>query len=179
MPEATSPEDYRPEKNLADRSTDVLELGRKYDRYHSQIYESLRESGCSHLFEAAKGQKIFPNDKNCLAEGMGSAKISICFPGALTHHYAAGIETTTHRYFETFASKCLPLGHAPDELVELFGYNPIIEADLERPFEQLYDILQSIDDYQGFVNRNHDRLLEVGTWDVRAAQILQRIENTF
>ena len=69
--------------------------------------------------------------------------------------------------------------HAPEELVEMFAYNPIIEADLERPFEQLYDILQSIDDYQGFVNRNHDRLLEVGTWDVRAAQILQRIENTF
>ena len=179
MPEATSPEDYRPEKNLADRSTDVLELGRKYDRYHSQIAGYLSRSGRSHLFEAVKGEKIFPNDKKCLAEGMGDAKISICFPGALTHPYAAHVETATHRYFETFASKCLPLGGAPEELVDLFGYNPVIDADLERPSEQLNDILRNIGDYQGFVDRNHARLLEVGTWDVRAAQIIERIEETF
>lgn len=179
MPEATDPADYCPRKNLVDRPTDVLELGRKYDRYHSQIVGILRETGRSHLFEAVKGQKIFPNDKRSLAEGMGNAKISICFPGALTHPYAAGIETVTHRYFETFASKCLPLGRAPEELVELFGYNPVIEADLERPAEQLDDILQNVGDYQEFVDRNHGRLLEAGTWDVRAAQILERIEKTF
>lgn len=179
MPEATDPADYCPQKKLAERPTDVLELGRKYDRYHSQIAGDLSRSGRSHLFEAVKGEKIFPNDKKYLAEGMGDAKISICFPGALTHPYAAHVETATHRYFETFASKCLPLGGAPEELVDLFGYNPVIDADLERPSEQLNDILRNIGDYQGFVDRNHARLLEVGTWDVRAAQIIERIEETF
>lgn len=179
MPEATDPADYRPQKKLADRPTDVLELGRKYDRYHSQIVGCLSESGRSHLFEAVKGEMIFPNDIKILAEGMGNAKILIAFPGSLTHPYAADVETTTHRYFETFASKCLPLGRAPQELVDLFGYNPVIDAELECPSEQINDILANIGDYQGFVDRNHVRLLEVGTWDVRAAQIIERIEKTF
>ena len=156
-----------------------MELGRKYDLYHSKIVGALRKDGRSHLFEQVREQKIFPHDKNSLAEGMGNAKIMICFPGGLTHHHTGGVETATHRYFETFASKCLPLGHAPQELIELFGYIPVIEADLKRPAEQLNDILQNINDYQDFVDRNYDRLLKVGTWDVRAKQILERMEKTF
>jgi len=179
MPEATDPTDYCPRKKLLDRSTDVLELGRKYDRYHSAIVEFLRRSGRTHLYEIVKGQTVFPNDKKRLAAGLGDAKISVCFPGSLTHAFSGGVETATHRYFETFASKCLPVGRAPQELIDLFGYNPVIEADLDEPTKQLENTLQNIGDYQRIVDRNYERVLEVGTWDVRVKQILEHIEKIF
>ncbi len=179
MPEAVVAADYRPDKPLADRATDVLELGRKYDAYHDAIVGYLREAGRTHLFEAVKGRVVFPGGKRALAEGMGDAKISVSFPGSMTHPFAGDVETVTYRYFETFASKCLALGRAPQELIDLFGYNPVVEADLHAPAEQLAEQLANIGDYQVLVDRNHERLLEVGTWDVRARQMLDHIERVF
>lgn len=179
MPEATDPLDYDPSKKLTDRPTDVLELGRKYDRFHSQTAASLRDSGRSHLYEVTKGSMIFPDGKQHLIDGMANAKVSVCFPGSWTHPYAAGVETMTHRYLQTFASKCLPIGHAPPEMLDLFGYNPVIEADLDNAAVQLDEILSNIGDYQDLVDRNYDAVIEFGSWDVRARQVIEHIEGFF
>ena len=77
------------------------------------------------------------------------------------------------RYFEAIASGSLVVGHGPRELVDLFGYDPVIAADLEQPAEQLHELLDGIEQHQPFVDRNLARLREVGTWDARVAELLQ------
>jgi hypothetical protein len=56
--------------------------------------------------------------------------------------------------------------------VDLFGYDPVIEADLGDPVGQLKSVLGRIDEYQGLVDRNRVRLAETCTWDVRVATML-------
>jgi hypothetical protein len=171
IPEATNPSDYNCDIPLPQRSTDVLEMGRKYDRYHFGVCDFLAEKMKSHLYEESPGQIIFPSRQQ-LVEGLSESKISVCFPATITHPTKAqGIETVTHRYFESIASKCVLIGHCPDELIELFGYNPCIEANLEIPQEQIIDILDNIATYQKLVDQNYNRLIEVGTWESRISLI--------
>lgn len=167
LPEAADPEQYDNTRKLTERTIDVLELGRRYDRYHEKIVQPLRERGKTHLFEKQRGQIIFPTRQELIA-GLGNTRVSLCFPGSLTHPArCAQVETVTHRYFEAIASKCLLLGHCPDELEEVFGFNPVIEADLTDPAGQLEEILHSPEKYEELINRNYQRLLEVGTWAAR------------
>ena len=53
---------------------------------------------------------------------------------------AGDIETLTQRYWENMLSRIIMVGHAPKELVDLIGYNPIIEIDKENDKEQIIDI---------------------------------------
>jgi hypothetical protein len=178
LPEAVNPEAYRRSKSLAERSIDVLELGRKYDTFHQAITPRLKESQRVHLYEQVKGQIIFPTREG-LVQGLSDSKISVCFPSSVTHPDRSGdAETVTYRYFESMASACLILGKCPQELSDLFGYNPVIEADEHDPYGQINEILQNLTNYQELVVRNYRRLTEVGTWKVRAdsmiATIMQR-----
>ena len=45
---------------------------------------------------------------------------------------AGDIETLTQRYWECMLSRIVMLGHAPQELIDLIGYNPVIEIDKEH-----------------------------------------------
>ncbi len=173
LPEAADPTEYLPGRPLVARKTAVVELGRRFDTYHGLIWQYLYDSGLPHLYVGAGGRNIF-GSRDDLAAGLADAKISVCFPGSLTHpQESGGLETVTHRYFESIASGCLIVGRAPAELIELFGYNPIVEADLTDPVAQLEDVLQNLDRYQALVDKNYARLLEVGTWASRARQLLQ------
>lgn len=173
LPEAVEPDNYQPEKPLGARTIDVLEAGRRNEAYHQQITAGLAAAKRLHLFEQVRGQIVFPTYEQFVA-GLGETKISICFPASLTHPERAGaVETVTHRYFEAMASGCLIVGHCPAELRDLFGYNPVIEADLTRPLEQLAEILARIEEYEELKRRNYQRLLAVGTWQTRAQTMLE------
>jgi hypothetical protein len=175
LPEATDPTEYRRSKSLMERDIDVLELGRKYDRFHIRIREPLAEARRSHLFERVKGRIIFP-DKDGLVDGFARSKISVCFPASQTHpDWSGPVETVTHRYFQSMASKCLILGHAPQELRDLFGYNPVIEVEEGNEFEQIQSLLKNLSSFQGLVDRNYERLLEVGTWDSRVTTVIDTL----
>jgi hypothetical protein len=172
LPEATEPFEYYPSKSWPERDIDVLELGRKNDRFHSRIVEPLAKIGKIHLFERVKGEIIFP-DRTSLIDGLGRSKVSICFPCSQTHPERSGsVETVTLRYFESMASKCLIVGHAPQELIDLFGYNPVIEAQSGYEFEQMESLLNNLGSFQSLVERNYRRLVEIGTWKNRVATIL-------
>jgi hypothetical protein len=150
----------------------VLELGRKNDLFHSRITDPLATARRPHLFEKVKGQIIFP-DRPGLIRGLSQSKISICFPSSQTHPERSGtVETVTLRYFESIASKCVLLGHAPQELIDLFGYNPVIEVDTGSEYEQLKSILSDPDSARVLVEKNYQRLLEVGTWKCRIKEAL-------
>jgi hypothetical protein len=176
LPEACNPALYRPDKPLQDRSTDVLELGRKYDRFHDQITPRLEALKKTHLYEKIKGQLIF-SGAEALTNGFAEAKISICFPSSITHPERSGnCETVTLRYFESMASRCLIVGHAPAELIDIFGYNPVIEADLDNAAAQIENLLANMGSYQEMVDRNYQAVLQNGVWDVRVKQLLAELE---
>ena len=175
LPEAVEASLYRGNKPLAERATDVLELGRRSDAYHDRIAAPLAASGRTHRFQPAPGVIVFPTFAD-LVGGFADAKISVCFPSSMTHPQRSGdVETITHRYFESMASGCVVVGHAPRELVDLFGYNPVIEADMTDPAGQLDAILRDLDAHASLVSRNHARLMEVGTWDARVRTLLEQL----
>jgi hypothetical protein len=175
LPEATDPSEYCPSKSWSERDIDVLELGRKNNRFHRKIAEPLAKGNKVHLFERVAGEIIFP-DRDALVQGLARSKISTCFPSSQTHPERAGsVETVTHRYFESMASKCLIIGHAPRELTDLFGYNPVIEVEEGREFEQIDSLLSNLESYADLIEKNYNRLLQVGTWKSRVANVLDTI----
>ncbi len=172
LPEATDPAQWSPRKLLHDRQIDVLELGRKHDNYHNAIVEALHSANKRHLYQPDSVQLVFRTQDD-LVSGYGDTKIAVCFPRSVTHpELAGGIETLTQRYFEAMASRCLIVGKCPEELSDLWGYNPIVEVDWCDPAEQLLSILENLDEYQSLVDKNHRRCLEIGTWNLRARTVM-------
>lgn len=179
MPEAVDHLKYDGSKPLSKRSIDVLELGRRHEPYHDRIRDWLLKRGYRHLYENPGGRIIF-RSRSEMVSGLGDAKLSVCFPGSITSPGRCGdVETVTHRYFESMASKCLIVGRCPRELSDLFGYNPVIEADLSDPISQLEGILSRPADFQSLVERNYSRMLEVGIWKRRAELILEETATYF
>jgi len=170
LPEGIAPQFYQNEDYI-DKTIDVLALGRKYDVYHHLIAEGLAEKGYTYLYEQKKGQLVFPTREEFI-QGLARTKISICVPSSITHPERSGnVETMTIRYLQSMVSKCLVLGHAPSEMIELFGYNPVIEIDMENPVEQLDSILKNYSDYIPLIEKNYQTVLEHHTWQDRWNQI--------
>jgi hypothetical protein len=179
LPEATEPSLYNPDILLKDREIDLLEMGRKYQPFHQLVVSAIVCSKYIHLYERKEGEIIFPDQKS-LYNGLSNSKVSVCFPASMTHQAkSSGLETVTHRYFESMASKCLIVGHCPDELIELFGYNPVIEAEMTDPSKQIFEIIDQISEYQDLVDRNYHRLLEVGTWETRVQTVINYLVNEY
>ncbi|MCC7435611.1 MAG: glycosyltransferase family 1 protein [Methanoregulaceae archaeon] len=138
----------------------------------------LESRGIKHIYEAVPGQKIFAT-REALALGLGDSVMSVCFPAAVTHpETSQGLSTATHRYFESMASKCILVGEAPDELIELFGYNPVVTLSRCNVTDHLLEILGAPERYRDLVEQNYARLQEVGTWQARAKQIVSCISET-
>ena len=175
IPEAADPTEYLADIALVERAVDVLELGRRSDVYHVAITEMLQENGFQHLY--VKGTaRMFPTRKQ-LMETWQQTKISICFPKSWTDLERSGaMETVTFRYFESIASKCLIVGHCPEELSDIFGYNPVVETEKNNLSGQLLAILSNIGKYQVLVDKNYQRMLEVGTWNARVQTMLPLLQ---
>jgi hypothetical protein len=178
LPEACDATLFNPSKRLAERTIDVLELGRKYDAWHEAVTDRLATLGKVHLYERVRGQMIFGTEQ-AMRAGYGDAKVSISFPSSLTHPARSGnVETVTLRYFESMAAKCLIVGHCPAELKDIMGYNPVVEADMssaESAAGQIEEILANVDRHQEQVERNYRAVLERGVWDVRIRELLDEL----
>ena len=74
-------------------------------------------------------------------------------------------------------SKCLVVGHAPNEMIELFGYNPVIEIDILNPTQQLESILKNYSDYLPLIEKNYEQVLQNHTWENRWNQIKKILQN--
>ena len=175
LPEAIDPEEFFGEKRLADRSIDVLELGRRSAPYHEAIRDRLRSEKRKHVFDPGTDAPLFLAQRSTVLSNYADCKVSICFPRSMTQPgQASRTETVTARYFEAMASKALVVGHCPAELEELFGYNPVVQVNWSNPFRQLSEgILSQISAYQELVESNYKRLLEVGTFTQRAKRIVE------
>ena len=153
------------------KDIDVIQIGRKYDWYHEQILPVFSETNKVYLYEKTKGTIIFPTREEFI-NGLARSKISVCFPSNITHpERAGGIETMTNRYLQSMASKCLIVGHAPQEMIELFVYNPVVEIDWDAPMEQLKTILDHYSDYIPLIEKNYEVVSKYHTWDNRWERI--------
>ena len=117
------------------------------------------------------GKYIFTNEE--LRQSMGNAKVTITLPRSITQPEVAGdIETLTQRYWECMLTRMVMVGHAPKELVDFIGYNPVIEIDTEDPNGQINDILQHLADYRDLTNRNREVALQKGDWTARMQGVM-------
>lgn len=178
IPEGIDVTDYNRGEDLINRNIDLYELGRQHPEYHNVIL-SLKDK---HFF---KGYYANEYDKYGNLQGLAFAtagqllqninkiKIVVCFPQCDTHPQRAGnIETLTQRYWECMLSGNLIIGRAPKELIELVGYNPVVDIDWNAPEEQLKDVLRNISDYQDLVDENYKVALKFASWDDRIDHII-------
>jgi hypothetical protein len=170
VPEGVDPARYQWRSHI-EKDIDVLQLGRKYDAHHAVITPALEKAGKSYLYERTKGTIVFPS-RDQFIDGLARTRISICVPSSLTHPERAGdIETMTVRYLQSMASKCLVLGRTPGEMVELFGYDPVVEIDMRDPAGQILHILENFEDYIPLIERNFERVVNDHTWTGRWERI--------
>lgn len=165
-PEAIETHKYRVGKPLKDRSIDYLEFGRCCTVIDSaKLAPSIKVLSSRNEYGALATREQ-------LIEALSNSKISI----ALTRQdnqpdIAQGIDTLTQRYWECMLSGVVIIGRAPQELIDLIGYDPIISLDKENPSRQFAEILNRIEDYQGLVDTNRRSALEFGDWEGRIKMV--------
>jgi len=176
-PEGIRNKIYRP-YDYQMKDIDVLQMGRKYDVWHDRVVKKLHHSGITYLYERVKGEIVFKT-RDEFVSGLGRSKISICFPKSVTHgSQCGGISTMTLRYLESIASKCLILGMIPDEMKELFGYNPGITVDMDDPAGQIVEILGKFSVYIPLIEKNYMACINHHDWSDRWIRMQEVIHKT-
>ena len=170
-------------KLLKERNIDLLEFGRSNDKvFKAEQLESIFDNNnCSlnHVCTKQNGKFIYTNEQ--LYEAMGNAKVTIALPRSITQPEIAGdIETLTQRYWECMFSRMLMVGHAPQELIDFIGYNPVIElSDNILPEEQIANVIEHIEDYQSLVDKNRDTAAKLGSWNVRMKWLMTQLQEYY
>lgn len=168
LPEAIETNLYKAGKNLNDRKYDYLEFGRCCNYVDtSSLPESVRVL-------SSRNEKGALATRQLLIDALADSKITICLPRSVNQpEIAEGIETLTQRYWECMLSRVIIIGKAPRELVDLIGYNPVIELDKEHFAEQVADILGHLKEYQELVDKNREMALRHGDWKCRVSQLME------
>lgn len=175
LPEALCAQDYHFEA-YDDKEIDVLEFGRMYDEYHHLITRPLRLNAKRHVYRKPGMDLLFP-DKLSFSASLAAAKIVICVPSNITHpHRAEYISSMTLRYLQAMASKCLIIGILPSDMEELFGYNPIVEIEMDHAGNQILDVLARYEDYHALIERNYNHVVRYHQWQNRWQVIQEKIQ---
>lgn len=173
IPEGINPENYN-YLPFVQKDIDVLAMGRKYQKYHDVIVSPLSKANINYRYSTIE-KMVFP-DYSSLIEGLARTKISICFPANITHpERTGGIGTITNRYLQSIVSKCLIVGIAPKEMIDVFGYNPIIEVNFDDPVGQIIDILANFENYEELIDKNYKMVVNNHTWKNRWEAINSKI----
>ena len=180
--EAVDASAYHEGELLRDREIDLLEFGRPNDKIvNARQLGDIKINGRKilHVCTKLNGKFIYTNEQ--LYRAMGNAKVTIALPRSITQPETAGnIETLTQRYWECMFSRMVMVGHAPKELVDFIGYNPVIELRDDISAERLIaDILEHIEDYQSLVDRNLETAKRLGSWNVRMKWLMQQLSDCY
>ena len=181
-PEAVDASCYDKGKPLADREIDLLEFGRSNEKFiQADVLKQASVAGKAirHVCTRQNGKFIYTNEQ--LYQAMGNAKVTITLPRSMTDPATAGnIETLTQRYWECMFSRMVMVGHAPQELVDFIGYNPVIEfQDDMSAAEQIVNVLEHIDDYQDLVDKNLETAQRLGSWDIRMQWLIGQLNSYY
>lgn len=181
IPEGIETNNYHKGKNLNGREFDICELGRQYEPYH-HVIQNLFEKGAINGYlrtiydNNGKVLKFAFETNEEMYDKLPKTKIMVNFPKSVTHPEEAGpVETLTQRYWEAMLCRCLIIGKAPKELIELAGYNPVIEVDWEHVEKQLTDIISHISDYQELVDKNYAFAIKNASWESRIPMIKEEM----
>ena len=179
VPEGITTNHYNKGKELVNRPYDVLEMGRQMKPYHKVLCQ-LTKSGQINGYKTSdlnpdgtlnKNKLMFKSNEELYSE-MPKYKIMVCFPQCDTNPFRGGnVETLTQRYWEAMLSGCLMIGRAPQELIDLIGYNPVIDVNWDEPEKQLQNILKHITEYQELANKNYQKAMEHASWGKRMPMI--------
>ena len=164
-------ENYSAGKQLKDREIDFLEYGREIDHIVKySVADKIR-----YVRGKRDGKPIFSQQE--LIENLANSKVVAAYTKKWTNPEQAGeIDTLTQRYWECMLSGCILIGHAPQELVDLIGYNPVIEVDREKPDEQLMNILANITDYQELADKNRTSAIKYGDWKYSMQRVMNFLQ---
>ncbi len=178
-PEAVNALCYGKGKPLADREIDLLEFGRSNEKIvQADVLKQALVAGRAvrHVCTRQNGKFIYTNEQ--LYQAMGDAKVTITLPRSMTDPATAGnIETLTQRYWECMFSRMVMVGHAPQELIDFIGYNPVIELRNDMTAaEQIVDVLEHIGDCQNLVDKNLQTAQRLGSWNVRMRWLMDKLK---
>ena len=153
---------------LKERVVNLFEMGymqrRYFNRKYPDVYKRLNQSPQGWTQEGFDGLKRF----------LENTRVIVIYPRSVTEpNIAQGIETLTQRYWECMLSRIVMVGHAPQELVDLVGYNPVIELNSEDEVGHVQDIIEHIGDYQAMVDHNREVALRMAPWEIRMKQVME------
>ncbi|MET8759939.1 glycosyltransferase [Lentzea sp. NPDC004782] len=181
VPEAVDFGTYYCTDPLNNRAVGVLEYGRRHSEWHDTIAPSLVAAGVVHQFSPSShdlGRYHLFETRDDLVRTLRDSVVSVCFPASMTDpRRMRGVEALTARYFESIAAGCLIVGHCPEELVALLGYNPVCEVDWSDPAGQLLEILRAPESWQADVSAAQERMHRLGDWAERASRISEAVRN--
>lgn len=160
---------YDKGEELKERIIKVYEIGSVQRGYfkkkYSKEYASLYNAPTDWDLATTEGFK----------KHLENTKLTVIFPKSMTEpDTAQGIETLTQRYWECMLSRIVMVGHAPKELTDLLGYNPVIELNRNSELAHINHILDEIDEpkYQNLVDKNRNSALQYASWNIRMSHIL-------
>lgn len=87
-------------------------------------------------------------------------------------------DTLTQRYWECMFSRIVMLGRAPQELIDLIGYNPVLPCRPEEFQTKALHVLAHIADYQPLVDRNRVTARHYGDWAYTMNRVKQWLSPT-
>ena len=157
---------YCGNKRLSDRSIDFLCFGRVCDGLDIDSFP--REVS---VLKSRNEQGVL-STRSELIRALSDSKITFCVPRCDNQpEIAGGVETLTQRYWECMLSGIVIVGRAPQELIDLIGYNPIVPANHANIACVVNDVLSHIDDYQFLVEKNREYATNYASWDIRIRKI--------
>lgn len=179
IPEGVRSESYK-FYDYNKKSIDLLQYGRQWIWLHNEIYTFCNENNIIYEFPNNEDfNKAQFNTRNLLVDALAKTKIVVCVPRNITHFEQIGNQSTlTTRYFECMSSKCLILGIAPQELIELFGYNPVIEIDTGNPHKQLLSLIKDYDSYIPLIEKNYQTVIQNHQWKNRIFDMVKILSNS-
>lgn len=163
---------YSPGNVLSDRKIDILEIGRK----DGNFFKSPLPEGINHI-KTGNFARTFQSDEEFRA-ALADTKVTVTVPRCdVDKKTASNIETLTQRYWECMLSRIVMVGRAPKELINLIGYNPVIDWDRNDASPLVSDILENIVKYQDLVNRNYETAKKMASWEMRMKDIMIYLKN--
>lgn len=171
MPEAVNASAYPIGVPLAKRTIDFLEYGRQLKGLRAKLLAQAFEWPINYIYPTTN--RLVEPDAEKFRQLLRSAKIAFCYPQCDTNPSRAGnIETLTQRYWECMLSGTLIVGRAPQELIDLCGYDPVVPLH-EHPAQEIASVLLRLESFQPLVDKNRQTALRIADWSVRVNSILQ------
>lgn len=162
---------YKKGKILKERGIDILEIGRKQICFFKQSLPP----NINHL-KTGNFARVFKSDEE-FREALANTKITMSVPRCdVDKELAGNIETLTQRYWECMLSRVIMIGRAPKELIDLIGYNPVIDWDGNDATSIALHILNNLDDYQELVDKNRETAIKMADWSIRMEYIKRELE---